>query len=124
MPKPMTHIPRYYSPIFHHDTHWFDRRLHSTLPMPLCQSFKAAEFIAPYFSDEENADLFGELHRPFEWTPFIEMFQFNGGSHSVRDYMPNCDTDYREAVQFCRAVLSTADFQFWICSSQRWAHFK
>ena len=83
------------------------------MPLPLCQSFKAAAFIAPYFSDEDSADLFGELHRSFEFTPFIEMFHFKGGAHSVRDYMPNCDTDYspfvvrqRETKKHEEALLS------------------
>ena len=100
-------------PIFYHDTHWFDRRLHATLPLPLCQSYKAAAFIAPYFSDEDSCDLFGELHRSFEFTPFVEMFHFKGGAHSVRDYMPNCDTDYspfvvrqRETKKHEEALLS------------------
>ena len=100
------------SPIFHHDTHWFDRRLLSTLPLPLCQSHKAAAFIAPYFPDEDSCDLFSELHRSFEFTPFFEMFHFEN-THSARDYMPNCDTDYspfvvrlRETKKHEEALLS------------------
>jgi hypothetical protein len=54
--------------------------------------------LAPFHPDSESADLFRELHRPFEFTPFVEMFHFMGGSHSVRDYMPNCCTDYSPFV--------------------------
>ena len=87
-----------YSVIFHHHTHWFDRRLPAHLPLPLLQSLKAAESLVPYSAQGDHADPFLEQHRPFEFTPFAEMFHFKGGSHSVRDYMPNCCTDFSPFV--------------------------
>ena len=50
----------------------------------------------------ENSDrgfefccLFQDYYRPFELTVVGDLFTFKEVSHSVRDYMPHCCTDYR-----------------------------
>jgi hypothetical protein len=43
----------------------------------------------------ECSFFFEDYYRPFELTVVGELFTFKEVSHSVRDYMPHCCTDYR-----------------------------
>ena len=78
-----------------HGPQWFDRRLKSTLPYPLEEQEKACLKLMPWNARSDNCDLYQDCYRTFELTVMHELFLFDEVSHSVKDYMPHCCTDFR-----------------------------
>lgn len=72
-------------------------------PYPLLELRKECSLLAPTQGpldandDEEpiSDKLYNDYYRPFEMTTLNELFLIKEASHSVKDFMPNCCTDYR-----------------------------
>lgn len=56
---------------------------------------KALQLIAYNKTNVALSLNYEDFYRPNELTVMSEMFQYKDVGHSVRDYMPNCCTDYR-----------------------------
>ena len=62
-------------------------------------------FFLPFFSPRTvECDLYFDNYHPQHLTVFSELFSIKEVSHSVRDYMPNCETDYSPFVVRQREV--------------------
>ena len=61
--------------------------------------------ISSFFSPRTvECDLYFDNYHPQHLTVFSELFSIKEVSHSVRDYMPNCETDYSPFVVRQREV--------------------
>ena len=72
------------------------------------------KFFNPLFSSffsprTVECDLYVDNYHPKHLTVFSELFSIKEVSHSVRDYMPNCETDYSPFVVRQREVCKN----FW-----------
>eukprot|EP00095_Tigriopus_kingsejongensis_P006225 maker-scaffold301_size216225-snap-gene-0.18 protein:Tk06225 transcript:maker-scaffold301_size216225-snap-gene-0.18-mRNA-1 annotation:"polyphosphoinositide phosphatase isoform x2" len=104
------HIPQLLRPyqfgslLFHASTQWFSKRLVTSLPFPLESERKECVLLKKFDPVKEEFDLYHDYYRPFELSVLSELFPFKEVSHSVRDYMPNCCTDYSPFVVRMREV--------------------
>ncbi|XP_054263267.1 polyphosphoinositide phosphatase-like isoform X2 [Macrosteles quadrilineatus] len=75
-------------------TQWWDEDVMECLPFPemLCRkTCKAFMQVSP--QDIEFVDAYADFHRPHEFSELNETYS-NNISHSVRDFMPHCVTDF------------------------------
>lgn len=89
---------------FYVTTHWFSRDLKHVLPLPLTEYLKECTQLKRYSASAEEFDLYQDYYRPFELSVLNELFPYREVSHSVRDYMPNCCTEYSPFVVRQREV--------------------
>ena len=74
---------------------WWDKSLRGTLPYSLSEKRKQCLAIANYNPNADQFDHYKDHYMLDQFTRLSEMFQFKEVSHSVRDYMPYNETDYR-----------------------------
>ncbi|TRY78581.1 hypothetical protein TCAL_11221 [Tigriopus californicus] len=89
---------------FYVTTHWFSRDLRLVLPLPLTEYLKECTQLKRFSAASEEFDLYQDYYRPFELSVLNELFPYREVSHSVRDYMPNCCTEYSPFVVRQREV--------------------
>ena len=85
------------------ETEWWNGECRDVFPYPLLELRKECSLLAPTQGPlETNVDdepvsekLYNDYYRPFEMTTLSELFLIKEASHSVKDFMPNCCTDYR-----------------------------
>ena len=78
---------------------WFSPELRTCLPFPLLERKKVSLLMVKYSNPGQGvAELYEDYYKPQEFNVMNETFQFKEVGHSVRDYMPNCCTDYSPFV--------------------------
>ncbi|CAH0383130.1 unnamed protein product [Bemisia tabaci] len=89
-PEAVGNFKRKKSPL----TQWWDAEVLESLPLALNQTQKQCVDIVPGVKkDLETIDGYKQFYRSSEFTELNETFAFMI-SHSVRDFMPHCVTDY------------------------------
>ena len=83
---------------------WWDIALPKSLPFSLAEKRKECLEISRYDPRTVECDLYVDNYHPQHLTVFSELFSIKEVSHSVRDYMPNCETDYSPFVVRQREV--------------------
>ena len=73
---------------------WWDIALSKSLPFSLSEDRKTCLSIIKYTPRNDPFDLYTEQYRPHHLSIVNDLFPFKEVSHSVRDYMPNCETEY------------------------------
>ncbi|XP_033338065.2 polyphosphoinositide phosphatase FIG4 isoform X2 [Megalopta genalis] len=75
-------------------TQWWDTNVLKCLPYALNEVTKACtEIIQVQNSVEEMIDVYYDFHRPYELSAISEVYAYKI-SHSVRDFMPQCTTNF------------------------------
>ncbi|KAG8331674.1 phosphatidylinositol-3,5-bisphosphate 5-phosphatase, variant 2 [Homalodisca vitripennis] len=75
-------------------TQWWDQEVMQCLPLSVAQCHKTCkDFLKVSPLDIEFVDAYSDFHRPHEFTELNETYA-NKISHSVRDFMPHCVTDF------------------------------
>ena len=74
---------------------WWDKSLRGTLPYSLSEKRKQCLAIANFNPNADQFDHYKDHYMLDQFTRISEMFQFKEVSHSVRDYMPYNETNYR-----------------------------
>jgi len=88
---------------------WWDIALPKSLPFSLAEKRKECLEISRYDPRTVECDLYVDNYHPQHLTVFSELFSIKEVSHSVRDYMPNCETDYSPFVVRQREVKRRED---------------
>ena len=74
---------------------WWDNSMAKCLPFSLSEKRKQCLAILKFHPRKEPFDLYSDQYHLHQLTVVSDCFMFKEVSHSVRDYMPNCETDYR-----------------------------
>jgi hypothetical protein len=83
---------------------WWDKDILKCLPYAYNDLTKAcSEIIQVHSRDAEMIDAYSDYHRPYELSVLNDVFAFKI-SNSVRDFMPNCTTDYSPFIIRIRPV--------------------
>merc|ERR1740123_263410 len=88
---------------------WWDIALPKSLPFSLAEKRKECLEISRYDPRTVECDLYVDNYHPQHLTVFSELFSIKEVSHSVRDYMPNCETDFSPFVVREREVKRRED---------------
>ena len=77
---------------------WWDTSMRKCLPFSLAERRKECLAILKFHHRKEPFDLYTDQYHPHVFTVVSDNFMFKEISHSVRDYMPNCETNYSPFV--------------------------
>ena len=104
---------------------WWEDFLSVTLPFSASEARKEALAIMRFSPNLENCDLYQDHYHPGALSIVSDLFPFKEVSHSVRDYMPNCETNFspfvkreregkkREETKSSQVKISFASLNFW-----------
>ncbi|EFA02109.1 polyphosphoinositide phosphatase [Tribolium castaneum] len=85
-------------------TQWWDAQVLECLPYAYNDMTKAcSELIQVHSKDAEMIDAYADYHKPYELSVLNDVYAFKI-SNSVRDFMPNCTTDYSPFIIRIRPV--------------------
>ncbi|XP_044255636.1 polyphosphoinositide phosphatase isoform X2 [Tribolium madens] len=85
-------------------TQWWDSQVLKCLPYAYNDMTKAcSELIQVHSKDAEMIDAYSDYHKPYELSVLNDVYAFKI-SNSVRDFMPNCTTDYSPFIIRIRPV--------------------
>jgi hypothetical protein len=74
---------------------WWDPMMRKYLPFSLEEKRKQCLSIMRFDHLREPFDMYHDQYHPYKLSVVSDTFTFKEVSHSVRDYMPNCETEYR-----------------------------
>ena len=77
---------------------WWDIAQRKHLPFSVEESRKECLTILRFDSRRETFDLYCDQYHPHQLSIVSDLFSFKEVSHSVRDYMPHCETDFSPFV--------------------------
>lgn len=72
---------------------WWDRDILKHLPRAYNEIKKKCRDIIQVNKDDDTVDAYVDYHRPYEISVLSEMYAYKI-SHSVRDFMPHCTTNF------------------------------
>ncbi|GLH16032.1 Polyphosphoinositide phosphatase [Gryllus bimaculatus] len=72
---------------------WWDQEVLEFLPRAYSEIKKKCKEVIPVSRNDEMIDAYTDYHRPYEFSVLSDMYAYKI-SHSVRDFMPHCTTNF------------------------------